>query len=207
MHRRRNQDYQNWFGKLPARTLWRSIGRPDPIESFAMPPSPKANSVKPLGTRYARLRRALLKECQRRTVPCSFSEHARTVVPIVILGLLDWVSASLIEVRIAAQGRNGKSYSRRAQRANKVQLQLDWKLFPAIVTGAATGVGDSAWPAVTTPRLERRLCIQVSIHEIYRRGWPGIASTSSCPLIAVAGKRSWSLKAFARAASSISMAS
>ena len=71
---------------------------------------------------------------------------------LLIVTFLLSVSASLIEVRIAAQGSNGKSYAPPRSERTRYNFNSDWKLFAGDQKGAADpAFDDSAWPAVTTP--------------------------------------------------------
>jgi beta-galactosidase len=70
----------------------------------------------------------------------------------LLILLLICVSASLIEVRVAAQGRDGKSYAPPRSERTRYNFNSDWKLFTGDQTAAADpAFDDSAWKAVTTP--------------------------------------------------------
>ncbi|HWP54293.1 MAG TPA: hypothetical protein VN476_09135, partial [Pyrinomonadaceae bacterium] len=87
---------------------------------------------------------------------------------LLIVTFLIPVSASLIEVRIAAQGRNGNSYAPPRSERTKYNFNSDWKLLAGDQKGAADpAFDDSAWKAVTTPHAwNEGSAFRVSIHDL-----------------------------------------
>jgi len=85
-----------------------------------------------------------------------------------ILGFLICASTSLIEVRVEAQGRKGKSYQPPRSERTKYNFNSDWKLFVGDPNGAASpAFDDSAWLAVTTPHAwNEDAAFKVSIHDL-----------------------------------------
>jgi beta-galactosidase len=85
-----------------------------------------------------------------------------------IIAFLVCVSASLIEVRVAAQGRKGEAYRPPRSERTKYNFNSNWKLFVGDQKDAASPqFDDSAWKAVTTPHAwNEDAAFKVSIHDL-----------------------------------------
>jgi hypothetical protein len=71
---------------------------------------------------------------------------------LLIVTFLISIGSSLIEVRIAAQVRDGKSFAPPRSDRTRYSFNSDWKLFTGDQRGAADpAFDDSAWQVVTTP--------------------------------------------------------
>ncbi len=115
--------------------------------------------------RYARLWRALRVPTPLARIQQEHAGGVRTALTLVFLIL---VSASLIEVRSAAQGRKGNSFQPPRSERTKYNFNSGWKLLVGDPKGAAEPqFDDSAWKALTTPHAwNEDAAFKVSIHDL-----------------------------------------
>ena len=87
---------------------------------------------------------------------------------LLILGLLIWASASLVDVRSAAQGRTGKSYQPPQSARTKYNFNSGWKLLVGDPSGASDpAFDDSAWQEISLPHAwNEDAAFKVGIHDL-----------------------------------------